>query len=139
MMLTPLAREAAAIKVDGGGRNLFGLGGRLASAEAGAAAIAVLALLAAIEGVLLQGEFEIGLGAVEAGLLQRLFQAPLVALHQVERFGLFHGQAGMDLAGGVNIKTDIDTAQFGRVEPDLEAGIAIGWLGAQLQRPVGAG
>src|SRR5690606_17304899 len=117
--------EAAAVKVDGGRYNVVGFGRGSVAKERVAAIAAVLPLLPAAERVLLEREFEIGLGAVEAGLLQSAFQAALVALHQVERFGLFHGQPGMDLATLIDIQLDVDAAQFGRVEADLETGIAV--------------
>src|SRR6218665_239756 len=92
-------RGRAAIQVGGRDfRRVLAGGITPAIGEGRAIVAAAIALLFAGEGVLAQREFEAGLGAVEAGLLQGAFQRALVALHQVERLGALHRHAGLHIA-----------------------------------------
>ena len=96
-------------------------------AERAKARLAVAAAIAARDcrqRVLAQREFEAGLAAIEARLLQRLLQGALIALHEVERFGALDEHPRVDGTVLVDIKAHIDTAEFGGIEADLEARIA---------------
>ena len=59
---------------------------------------------------------------VEAGLLQRLLQIAGLAARIGGGVGIVEGQAGGDLAGGVDLHPDIDVAKASRIEGDVEAG-----------------
>ena len=82
------------------------------------------------EGLIAQTELQAVIGGFQPGLLQRAFELRLLALQQLQRIGTVHRDMGRHLAVRADVEADIDAAELGRIEPDVElAGAGLGARG----------
>lgn len=86
-------------------------------------------LLTATEGALLERELQVSLSGIELCP----FQGVLIALHQVQDFGFFDNQPGIDLPRIVDVEFDVDTVKLGWIKAHMEKSIAVGDLTRQFE------
>src|SRR5580704_6629743 len=91
--------------------------------------VAAAAVLAG-EGLIAQRELQAVIGGFQPGLLQHAFELRLLVLQQLQRIGAVRRDVRRHLAVAVDVEADIDAAELGRIEPDVElAGAGLGARG----------
>ena len=60
------------------------------------------------------------IGSLQARLFERALKLRLLTLQELQRVGAVGGHMRGDLAVAIDVKTNVDAAKLGRVEPDVE-------------------
>ena len=82
------------------------------------------ACLLLVHGLITQGKLETVVGGLESRILQGALEAGGVAAQQVKSIRAVDCHSRCHVAVAVDIEPDFDAAEFGRIEPDLEAVLA---------------
>src|SRR5260221_9968885 len=85
-------------------------------------------------GLVAQAELQAAIAGLQSGVIQRALQLRRVLAQHRQRLRLFDRQMRGDPAVAFYVDANIEAAEFGRIEPDLETALAAPCRDGDLER-----
>jgi len=84
----------------------------------------LVAVVLAGRGLIAEAELQAAAGGLQSGVIQRTLQLRRVLAQYRKRFCLFHRQVRRHLPVAIDVDSNIDAAELGRIEADFEPALA---------------